>query len=241
MKFLIAYPRLYAHCVLEALKGILKSPWTLLLPIGIAFVMLLLTPVLAPLRWVGGFLLGLALAFLSSAYLYFLGGVVAKQHVSLKDLRTALLTYFWSVINVGFVFWIANMGLDFALKHNPNGPAFRAALNILALIAMNAAPEVIYLKGTVGGIDTIQRSVKFLQENWIEWFIPNGLIIAAGYYFPALRSAAMVAASPEAVLIGAGLLGGILGHVVMVFRGQLFQELEGSTHRQRVFKYGRIG
>jgi hypothetical protein len=30
---------------------------------------------------------------------------------------------------------------------------------------------------------------------------------------------------------------GVLLHVVMVFRGFLFQELDGSTHRQRMYKF----
>ena len=238
MKFLIAYPRLYAHCVVEAFKGLLKAPWTLLLPIAIAFVMVTLSPILAPLGLAGGFLLGIALTFLSSCYLYFLGGVVAKQSVSLKDLKKSFLAYFWSVMNLGFVFWIASIGLNFALEHNPNGKAFRAALNLAALVALNAAPETLYIKGSVGGIETIQRSVRFLQDNWIEWFLPNALILAAAWFFPAIAQAAIAVTNPAALILGTGLLGGILGHVVMVFRGQLYSELDASTHRQRVFKYG---
>ena len=35
----------------------------------------------------------------------------------------------------------------------------------------------------------------------------------------------------------ASLVGGALFHVIMVFRGHLFGELDGSTHRQRMFRH----
>jgi hypothetical protein len=239
MKFILVYLRLYGRCFVEAFLGLWKNPWTLLLPIGLMLCLLVLTPIVAPLGLAGGFLLGIALTFLSSCYLYFLGGVVAKHSVSLKDLKTALLAYFWSVMNVGFVLWIANIAIGFALPRGHQAAAFRAALGLAAAIALNAAPEVIYIKGSVGGVETIQRSVRFLQENWIEWFIPNGLFIAGAWYFPQLGINPMLAVSPQALVIGSGILGGIIVHILMVFRGQLFQELDGSTHRQRMFKYGR--
>ena len=239
MMFVLVYLRLYWRCLVDAFIGLWKAPWTLLLPIGIMLVLVLGAMVVSPFGLAGGFMLGIALTFLCSCYLYFLGGVVAKQSVSLKDLKTSFLAYFWSVMNLGFVLWIANMGLTWALKNNPNGAAFHAALGIAAAVALNAVPEVLYLKGSVGGIETIQRSVRFLQENWIEWFIPNALLMAAAWYFPRLGVGPMEILNPRVLLIGSGLTGAFLGHVVMVFRGQLFQELEGSTHRQRMFKYGR--
>jgi hypothetical protein len=241
MKFILVYLRLYWRCLVDAVLGLWKNPWTLLLPVGISFAILLLGAGLGRAGLVGGFLLGIAITFLSSFYLYFLGGVVAKQSVGLKDLKTAFLAYFWSVMNVGFVLWIANFGLDFAIGQNPNANAFRAAIALLAAVLLNVAPEVIYLKGSVGGIETIQRSIKFLQENWIEWFVPNGLFIAAIWFYPQLGVSTAFGFSPRALFIGSGLLGGIVLHIMMVFRGQLFQELDGSTHRQRMFRFGRTG
>ena len=220
MKFVLVYLRLYWRCLVDAFLGLWKNPWTLLLPIGIALVFLLLAGSLGRTGMVGGFLLGIALTFLSSCYLYFLGGVVAKQTVSLKELKTALLAYFWSVMNVGFVLWIANIGLDFAIGKNPNAQAFRAALALLSAVLLNATPEVIYLKGSVGGLETLQRSVKFLQDNWIEWFVPNGLFIAAIWYYPQLGISTKLGFDMRALFIGSGLLGGIVLHILMVFRGR---------------------
>ena len=80
---------------------------------------------------------------------------------------------------------------------------------------------------------TIQRSFRFLQENWIEWFVPNGLLLAGVWY---AWEQGWLFRLPGGVL-GLGIIGGVLLHVVMVFRGFLFQQLDGSTHRQRMFKF----
>ena len=52
------------------------------------------------------------------------------------------------------------------------------------VILLNAAPEVIYQRGSRGGLETVQRSVRFLQANWIEWGIPNLLILAVWWFVP---------------------------------------------------------
>jgi hypothetical protein len=108
------------------------------------------------------------------------------------------------------------------------------ALTMMELIVLNAAPEVIYLKRSSGGIETIQRSFSFLQENWIEWFLPNVLIL--GFVWLVINGTIPVGALPLPV-ITVPVLGGALLHVVMVYRGFLFQTLDGSTHRQRMFRF----
>jgi hypothetical protein len=100
----------------------------------------------------------------------------------------------------------------------------------MELIVLYAAPETIYLKNTSGGIETIQRSFSFLQDCWIEWFIPNGLIVGALWL--AAPTVMQLPLYLWPVLVGATV------HVVMVFRGFLFGVLDSSTHRQRMFRFG---
>ena len=107
---------------------------------------------------------------------------------------------------------------------------------LIALIVLNPAPEVIYLKGTRGGLDTIQTCIKFIQENWIEWFIPNGLILAAAFWF-LTRGAAFLPAWSNLLVT---LVAAMIFHLVMVFRGHLFEELDGTSHRQRMYKYRQL-
>jgi hypothetical protein len=145
--------------------------------------------------------------------------------VSLKELKQSIGAYFWSVINLFFVLWIADLLLSPLLRSD-------AGLALLVLLAkfiiLNAAPEVIYVRGSYGGIETIKRSVSFLQQNWIEWYLPN--LLMGGLLYAADRFLAI----PELVF---AIVAGAFIHWAMIFRGHLFLALDGSSHRQRVFKY----
>ena len=236
MAFVLAYLRLYGRCLRDALSGIGKNLWTLLLPVGLFFGFAFISvPISAALGRAGGILLSLILTAIYSCYLYFTGGVVAHRTMSLKDLKSSLRAYFWSVMGLLFVFWIAELVVKPLLSGTPNGGVIWAGLQLITAIVLNPAPEVIYTKGTRGGLDTIQTCVKFIQENWIEWFIPNGLVIAAVYGFLTEGGRLL----PPWTALATTLIGAMLFHVVMVFRGHLFEALDGSTHRQRIFKYGR--
>lgn len=236
MGFVLAYLRLYGRCLTEALSGIAKNLWTLVLPIGLFYAFEFLTvPVSMALGRAGGILLSLILTAIYSCYLYFTGGVVAHHTMTLKDLKSSFLVYFWSVMGLLFVLWIAELVVKPLLGGLANGGVIWSGLQLIGVIVLNPAPEVIYTRGTRGGIDTIQTCVKFIQENWIEWFLPNGLVIAAAYWFFTDGIHRLPPwAPPVTTLIAA-----MLFHVVMVFRGRLFLALDGTTHRQRVFKYNR--
>jgi hypothetical protein len=231
MNIVAVYARIYTKSFTDALAAIGKNPWTLLLPMGIAvawlMVVLLVSSVLGSM--VGGFLAGLAQSAALSIYCFFLGGLVANQKVGLDQLKTSIGAYFWSWISIFFVLWVAGLLL---------GPLFASNIGIaraydfVLLAALNAVPEVIYQKGTRGGLETITRNFSFLQENPVEWLLPNAPLLAIVY---AAQLFGVFALTPFG--IGGVLLLAILLHVAMVFRGFLFEALDGSTHRQRMFRF----
>jgi len=231
--FLLVYARLYGKCLKLALQGVGKNLWTLALPMALSAGFGLAAGMLSQLGFIGGLIIGLVLDAVLSCYLYFTGGTVALQKMTLSELKKSFLVYFWSVMGLFFVIWIASWALGAALSRNPQGSTIMTALYLVSLIVLNPAPEVIYSKGTRGGIDTITTCVKFLQECWIEWFVPNLLLIGAAY----LLVTRVYPRLPLSVDVLISLAAGALFHVAMVFRGHLFQELDGSTHRQRMFRY----
>jgi len=237
MKFVLVYARIYAECLKKAFKALGKNAWTIFLPAILSVAFTLTASLLGAIPLIGPFLLGFVFDAALSSYLYFVGEVVANGRVSWSEFGKSLRAYFWSILNLLFVFWILDFVLGPALRANPNAPLIRGLLGIAAFVLLNAVPEVLYQKGTFGGIATIQRTFQFIQENWIEWFIPNLLLGGAAYEaYLFLGEQASNGLGPAAQIAVSAVAGALL-HGVMVFRGFLFEVLDGSTHRQRMYRY----
>lgn len=236
MSVLTIYTRLYADCASRAARGIAKSPWTLLLPMALMFGVTLASAFIFQVLpgIIGGLVFGLILDAAISSYLYFVGEVVSLQKVSVKEFSRSIKVYFWSVLNLFFVIWIARFVLGLALGGAAQGNVIFTGLMLVAIIALNATPEVIYLRGTYGGLHTIQASWEFLKNNWIEWFVPNVPLLVLVYFAYAMPQRFVWG---MAGAVASAVVGGAVLHFVMVFRGQLFQQLQGSSHRQRMFRY----
>jgi hypothetical protein len=225
MTALKVYLHLFAECFRKSLAAIARNPWTLLLP----------AVVLLAREWAGRFALGLgplggiAVAFASAAlfssYLHFVGELVQGGRVAGSDLRRSFGAYLWPVVNVFFVVWIASLALGLLLAGNPGAARASYALWLVAVVALNAVPEVIYLRGMHGGVPTILASWEFLKAQWIPWFAAN---------VPLLGAVTVLEAGIQVPILGTVVLGAAL-HVAMVFRGNLFLALDRSTHRQRMF------
>ena len=239
MNVFAVYLRLYADCLKKAFKGIRKNLWTLLLPIGLNFLFFMMFLLLgALLRQASGFVIGFVMGAIFSAYLYFVSEVVQNGKASLSEFWKSLGAYFWSIMNVFFILFIFNLMFSYAIATNPHATTLRLALNFLILVLLNAVPEVLYQRGTYG-FASIMESVRFIQENWIEWLIPHLLLGGAVYLLsPALLS--VLVDNPLALIalsLPAAIMGGLVLHVLMIFRGHLFEALNSSTHRQRMFRY----
>jgi hypothetical protein len=230
------YSRLYLDCARRTLGSVAKSPWTLLLPMGLFLALQYAEILVAPFGMLGGFIVGAILAALGSCYLYFLGELVANANVKPAEFGKSIGAYFWSVANVLFVYWIASFVLNAVLGAAQRTRAADVALRLVALVLLNAVPEVIYRNHTYGGLATIQRAIQFLQANWLEWGLPNLLLLGALW---------LLLTGGVGLVMGLGMLGlvvlsivvGGLFHLVMVFRGHLYAELDGTSHRQRMFRY----
>ncbi|MFN7133050.1 MAG: hypothetical protein ACK4N5_13305, partial [Myxococcales bacterium] len=175
--------RTYAWCLKQTGKAIGRSPWTLLLPMAyLLLLQLLVGAVIVNLGLAGGIVYAMLRAALLASVLFVVAELVAGSSVKPQDLPNSFKAFFWPVVNVFFVLFIANLLLGPLIANHPRGHAIDLALTIILFILLNAVPESIYLRGQFGGIASITSSVQFIQEHWIEWFIPSGLLGAAWYY-----------------------------------------------------------
>jgi hypothetical protein len=62
-------------------------------------------------------------------------------------------------------------------QHNPNGILISYAVMLLMFILLNPAPEIIYQVQHDSPLDVFKHAYEFVLENWIEWFLPIGLLL----------------------------------------------------------------
>ncbi len=222
--------------MVRAFRGVMKSPWTLLLPVAYLALLEVGGAFAMQLGFIGGFLISLLVDLCLSSFLYFIGQAVLGSPSRLSELKRSFVAFFWPVLNFVFVIWIASLALGYALASNPQAARIQWGLWLIAVVLLNAAPEVIYQKAHVGGIAIIMESVRFIQEHWIEWFIPN-LVLLAGLFFASVGLQRV----PFGVFVIPPVIGA-LGYFVFAFRGNLYHLLDTTSAFQlRVRYHGGVG
>jgi hypothetical protein len=251
--------KLYGWVALQALRLAAKAWAVALVVVGYAFLMGLAAQLLAPLGMVGGFLLGILEALVISSYLYLLSQAVAGSRISLTDLRRNFASLFIEVIGVLFILWIAGYAVGFLARLAADRAAFvMAAYGLAVAVFLNPVPEIIYQGRAPGrATELVMASVHFIQQHWIEWFVPNILfgvaLVAIAYGGTALNAETLMTTLPGLFSLQGGyqlapslLSGGrplwqwpillALVHYAMVYRGVLFHELASGGWRVRAFR-----
>ena len=146
--------------------------------VGFALLYVGLSQVAGALGMAGGFLLGALNALLVGATLSLIEqSLSGARSLQWHDIVDSLGCYFWDVIGVGFVLWLPIMALDMGTHANPYGQFLLSAALLLLFILLNPAPEVIYQVRHDSPLDVFKTCYEFVLENWIEWFVPFGLLL----------------------------------------------------------------
>ena len=179
-----------------------------------------------------------------------------------SDIPRSAGQYFWDVISVGFTIGFPLMLLQMALQANPYQSMLIIAIFLLVFLLLNPVPEIIYQRRHGSVIDVLRDSYAFVLDNWIEWFLPLGLLSAPfgiSFFFElSSQSGRMVGLdfwqilnfpfhlltrwlqllgipSTISFLIVLALTP-ILAVMTLLFRGHLFAALHRSSRRQRLFR-----
>ncbi len=219
------YRRVFSRAGILAVRN-----WAVLGSVFVYSAVMSATGIFAPMLGIaGGFLLSLVWAACVGSFLYLVEMIVRTSRVSLEDFRSSFGRYLWDVVGVAFLSWIFFSLATPAILQMPQGRLILRCIQLAIFVFFNAVPELIYL-GHYTSVQLLSESYAFVAANWIEWFPAN---IAAALL---LYAAASVPLNGAATYAQAALLG-LLVYFVMVMRGLLFIELQGSTHRGRAFKY----
>lgn len=200
------------------------------------------------LRFFTGIILFIAISAIISNYLYLLYNVVKVGKVTIQDFKDGFKAYLRKVYTIFFIGWIA--GLVYGMFIMPilqnllSGVVGARALNaigsILLLIFLNPLPETVYQKH-YSPMESIKYAFEFVKENWIEWFLPNVILLGALY----LTTGTIITnvfvynigfnfdfSLPNVLIY---MLGQIIFSFTMIYRGILFNILSTSTRRKRLF------
>lgn len=249
---------IYKDAAIEAARSLVRS-W-LILPASLfaytAFAFLL--SLVGGLGMAGGFIAGLGYIALLSFFYNWIAAAIRKEKITFRSLGEFDWSLFSSLISVGFVLWIAHMLTD-PLSMTPETHWLFACIELGIFILLNAIPEIVYIR-RYESIAAIKYSFSFIKENWIEWFAPlialllpillarpisvltslagvNPFAAGGDPLFPARFIFSQTSSFLAASIGSLGILFAIVVTVwFMLFRGFLFQKLDGTSRRQRTYK-----
>jgi len=220
---------------------LLAANWSIIFaPLAYSLILSAVALLVAPLGFIGGFIMTAASAACASSGLFIIENVVRMGKFDRNDFFKGFSVYLWEIIGIAFILWIPMTLLRQVAYSTENGAVIVLIAELLLYVILNPVPELIYQTRT-SGLALLSASYEFIVENWIEWFAPNVLITAFGYFL--LGWLDIPAAYVPSFLRFFFLFSifGILLTFLMIFRGLLFSELAGSTRRSRAYRYRSRG
>ena len=205
-------------------------------PLAYSLILSAAGALLLPFGLIGGMLLLLVSDACMSSGLYLIENIVKGRKTSLDDFFRGFTVYLWEIVLISFILWLPMRLTTEVFYSVPNGPLILLFIQIAVFIILNAVPELIY-QSRASGLDLIPASYNFTIENWPEWLIPNLAILVAGIaLMGALGSTVSALPFYMQIFIMTSALGLFLTYL-MIFRGILFSELNGSNRRARIYRY----
>src|SRR5262249_42538088 len=227
---------IYKTCLIRTVELVRENLGIIFAPIAYGFVLSAAALLVAPLGFIGGGDFGWGFGACASSGLYLIENVVRMSKATFQDFTRGFTVYIWDVLTLAFIFWIPMRLLAQFAFTTPNGPLLYRGVLVLLYIIFNAVPEMIY-QSRVSGLALLSASYQFIVENWVEWLLPNLLIGAAGYLLRPLvyQLVAPIPSFLQDFFVAAAF--GLFLTFLMIFRGLLFGELNGTTRRSRVYRY----
>lgn len=241
---------LYIQCSRLATTQLARS-WLILPASGAALGAYILAQYLfGGLGMVGSLLVGIVSLLLLTLYYGWIRAAADRERVSRESLLHFDGALFNDILNVAFFLFPASLSISL-LAQRPESQGLAACGSLALLILCNPIPEMIH-RARVSGLEAIVESFKFVQQNWLVWFLPV-VILASPLIFVDLATVLMILSSSDQfipmhrLLTGVGLeitghqgLGLLVAVIVcnwfMLFRAALFMELSNRSDRARRFR-----
>lgn len=230
------YAALYRDCLSRAWTSARSHAWTFLVPVAVLWAGVALQAFVAPLPRVGPLLVAVASATLWTGYFYVLRRLSTGARVEWAD-ATAAFTH--RARDVEALVRPALVGLVVLLAVEYTG-----CFGVLALCATTVSPvvELLALRDA-DPAEAVGQGFAFLRQRPFSWALPQAVLLLGASF------AWLVVSFPGALVLelwsddlgwlsslAAATIVGPALHLLFVFRGVLFLELERTTHAQRLFR-----
>ena len=253
---IVAVGRLYLDAAREATIALWRNPLLIIGTILSFAVFSFTSQLLGGQGFFGGMVVGLVqLFFLSVAYCW-LRDSVSHERLEWRSFYQLDGSLFSSIINTGFVLFIAKFFLSIAIQSSGH-EGLLLVMQLGLILICNSLPEVLYVQ-RAEGLAAIKESADFTRENWIEWFIPfffflipwllvspemllillakMNELLPATIVFQSIRLFTASALPPSMMGSFISLTLGVIAFIwFMLFRGFLFKALSMGSRRTRIF------
>lgn len=246
---------LYREAAGDATKALLRNAWVILLLPAFSILIGMVARLASGLGFAGGLLVYLALAAATSGFLSILEHAVGKERVEPADLAEGFGRHLGGVVSLFFVFGIVQLLLTMITSQNPSMLGVAIAVDVAVFLLCNPLPELVY-QGRREGLALVDDAVQFMRENSVEWLLPLAAMLLP--FFLAGLPMGLVAMTQMGPSSALGLLTNLVEDVLpergqiarwaaplvasallawgMLFRGFLFESLDRSGRRQRIFE-----
>lgn len=194
-----------------------------------------------PLSVFSGILLAIVSSSLISNYLYLLFNIINYDRLNFQHFKDGFSHFLWKIYGVFFIGFLANFALSFVFRILGSGAiGLSLIISLIIMIILNPLPETLYIKSYTAW-DSILYSAKFMQENWINWALPNIIFYLLIYIITGevLSGLFNTYTTFSTILNIKGIIMYLLGQSIfsfmMIYRGHLYKILSGSTRRKREY------
>ena len=220
----------------DALKNTFKNPRYIVLCAVILAIGIIATNIISNILFgvlkLNGYISGLLVYIFKVCIIGFLMSIL---YTAVKETKNTIAfqnydfkPFALKIIQVGFVIYIAQLIL------RPIAVNFYSIITIIAMIVLNALPETLYLE-EYDEYNSIIKSVEFLKDNVLNWGLPNLIILVLIYIYSNGVSMLNGLNFSELKSIAESVVVILIMGIYLVYRGMLFEILNGSSRRKREF------
>jgi len=233
--------------LLKTIKTVFKTQELFIIGIPYLLIPMIVFSMAEALSFLAGMVIFACISAVISDYLYVIEFILKHERFSWDAFKIGYKVYFRNIFGTIFVLYLVNYGIELFIQPIfrilPFGGLLMWLLQLAIVLLMNPLPEVFYQK-KYDELDSLNYSFHFMKKNSVDWIVPN-IFLAVGTYavYRVVFNLVSIVTVSLSYTISLGIVVVVVALLLqvaigfsLVYRGYLFNILENSTRRKRLFK-----